>query len=273
MIAAPDTANQEEARKPWPFAEEMAGRQRAIVRGAEPWNDPVEERRANRRRDMEMLRLASMEAAFHITEFIAGRLPNWKKPALEGLDNPVAALANLNRSIIQITLAEERFDETREERALRIKAEAEAQARAEREAEAGRLQAEATLRRAENKREVQGAVRAVTLSNLNLTFSDREKRLGELFRELEVDAGSAPGASIYDGDPVEAAVGLCLRLGIAPREPADPKSLLERRAALTELARAHIEALRGGHAPAGDVKPAANDAAAPAAQAQGPPGQ
>jgi hypothetical protein len=262
MTVAPDTTSQEEARKPWPFAEEMAARQRAIVKGAEPWNDPVEERRANRRRDMEMLRLASMESAFHITEFIAGRLPNWKKPALEQLDNPIAALANLNRSIIQITLAEERFDETREERLERVKAEAEAKARAEREAEAA-------VRRAENKRDVQGAVRAVSLSNLNLTYSDREKRLGDLFRELDHDDG---GVSLYDGDPVEAAVGLCLRLGIAPREPADPKSLLDRRAALTELARTHIEALRGAPTPAGDVNPAANDATAPAARAQGPPG-
>src|SRR6185437_5157690 len=122
-------------------------------RGAEPWNSPVEERRAGRRRDMELLRLASMESAFHITEYIAGRLPNWKKEALEKLDNPGAALANLNHSIIQITLAEDRFDETREERAERIKAEAEAKATAEREAEAARLQAEATLRRAENKRQ------------------------------------------------------------------------------------------------------------------------
>jgi hypothetical protein len=268
MTAAPDTASENEPRKPWPFAEEMAARQRAIVKGAEPWNDPVEERRAVRRRDMEILRLASMEAAFHITEFIAGRLPNWKKEALEKLDNPVAALANLNRSIIQITLAEERFDETREERAERVKAEAEAKVRAEREAEAARIQAEAKLRRAENRRDIQGAVRAVSLSNLNLAFPDREKRLGDLFRELDHDDD---GVSLYDGDPVEAAAGLCLRLGIAPREAADPKSLLERRAALAELARVHIEALRGSYAPAGAAKPAANDAAAPPAQAQGPP--
>jgi hypothetical protein len=261
-MSGTETDSPDTARKPWPFAEEMAERQRQIVCGAEPWNAPVEERRAVRRRDMEILRLASMEAAFHITEFIAGRLPNWKKEALEKLDNPVAALANLNRSIIQITLAEDRFDETAEERAQRIRDEADARARAEREAEAA-------LRRAENKRDVQGAVRAVSLSNLNLTYSDREKRLGDLFRELDHEDD---GVSLYDGDPVEAAAGLCLRLGITPREPADLKSLLDRRAALAELARAHIEALRGAPTPAGDANPAANDTAAPAPRAQGPPG-
>src|SRR6185312_14280778 len=143
-----------ERRKPSPFAEELAERQRAIVKGAEPWNDPVEKRRADRRRDMEILRLASMESAIHITEYIAGRLPNWKKEALEKLDNPVAALANLNRAIIQITLAEDRFDETGEERKARIQAEAEAKVRAEREAEAARAYTDAQIRRAENKRQV-----------------------------------------------------------------------------------------------------------------------
>ena len=140
-----------ERRKPSPFVEELAARQHAIVQGAEPWNDPVEKRRADRRRDMEILRLASMESAIHITEYIAGRLPNWKKPALEALKDPVAALANLNRSIIQITLAEDRFDETREERAERIEAEAEAKAQSEREAEATRLQAEAPSLRSGNR--------------------------------------------------------------------------------------------------------------------------
>jgi hypothetical protein len=255
--------NQDDGRKPWPFAEEMAERQRDIVKGAEPWNAPVEERRAVRRRDMEILRLASMEAAFHITEYIAGRLPNWKKEALEKLDNPVAALANLNRSIIQITLAEDRFDETAEERAARVRAEAEARARAEREAEAARLQAEATLRRAENKRQVQGALRAVTLSTLNLNYYDREKLLAELFNELEQD--DAPGGA-YDR----------VRLGLGPkdRDKADPNRLLERRTALAALVRAHLEALRGPQALDAGDEPGSDEtivAFAHAAKAQGPP--
>ena len=262
--------NQDEARKPWPFAEEMAERQRAVVRGAEPWNSPVEERRAGRRRDMELLRLASMESAFHITEFIAGRLPNWKKPALEALKDPVAALANLNRSIIQITLAEDRFDETREERAERIRAEGEAKARAERAAEASRLQAEATLRRTENKRQVKGLVRAVSLSSIRIPFTEREKLLDDLFRELEAED---PAVSAFNGDPAETAADLCLRLGFWPKD-IDSKSILERRAALAELTRAHLEALRGTHAPEGGDGGGDNEtvvAFAHAAKAQGPP--
>ena len=250
-----DDTNTDRSREPSPFVTELAARQQAIVRGAEPWNDPIEKRRADRRRDMEILRLVSMESAVHITEYVAGRLPNWKKPALEGLRDPIASLANLNRSIIQITLAEDRFDETSEERAERIKAEAEAKARAEREAEA-------TRRRAENKREVRSTVRAITLSSLRLPFSDRERMLADLFRELEDE-------NACDGDPAEIAADLCVRLGIA--KGADPSYLLERRAALTALARSHIEALRGAHTPEDDDS--ADAAVVPFAQAkaQGPP--
>ena len=255
-----------ERRKPSPFAEQLAARQDAIVKGAEPWNDPIERRRADRRRDMEILRLASMESAIHITEYIAGRLPNWRKEAVGKLHNPVADLANLNRSIIQVTLAEERFDETREERLARIKAEAEAQVRAEREAEAARLQAEATLRRTENKRQVQDTVRAITLSSLRLTFSDREKILAGLFRELEEKDGAG-----YDGDPAEISADLCLRIGIASKG-IDPKYIIERRAALAEMARAHLEALRGAHAMEDEADPdGAVVSFAQAAKAQGPP--
>ena len=238
------------------------------MKGAEPWNDPVEQRRADRRRDMEILRLASMESAIHITEYIAGRLPNWKKEAIEKIGNPVAALANLNRAIIQITLAEERFDETGEERLARIAAEAEAEVRARREADAARAQAEATLRRAENKRQVKSLVRAVSLSSIRIPFTEQQKLLDDVFRDFD----SEPDAvSPYNGDPAETAADLCLRLGFGPKD-INTKSILERRAALAELTRAHMEALRGTHPvededdPDGAVVPFAQ-----AAKAQGPP--
>jgi hypothetical protein len=262
-----ETQNQDDARKPWPFAEEMAERQREVARGAEPWNLPVEERRAVRRRDMELLRLASMEAAFHITEYIAGRLPNWKKEALEKLRNPVADLANLNRAIIQITLAEDRFDETAEERTARIQAEAEAEVRAKREAEAARAQAEATLRRAENKRQVKGLVRAVSLSSIRIPFTEREKLLDDLFRELETEDDTV---SVYNGDPAETAADLCLRLGFGPKA-IDSKSILERRAALVAAARAHLEGLRGAPQTEDDSPPDATVLPFAQAKAQGPP--
>jgi hypothetical protein len=268
MTGTDDNA-EDRSREPSPFVAELAQRQQAIVKGAEPWNDPVEKRRAERRRDMEILRLASMESAIHITEYIAGRLPNWKKPALEAIGNPVAALANLNRAIIQITLAEDRFDETGEERAERIKAEAEAKARAEQEAEAARAYTDAQIRRAENKRQVKGLVRAVSLSSIRIPFTEREKLLDDLFRELEAEDEAV---SAYNGDPAETAADLCLRLGFGP-QAIDSKSILERRAALIAIAREHIEGLRA--APELKVdEPAADGAVvafAQAAKAQGPP--
>ena len=256
---APTADTEAERRKPSPFAEQLAERQRAIVNGAEPWNDPVEQRRADRRRDMEILRLASMESAIHITEYIAGRLPNWKKEPIEKLRNPVADLANLKRSIIQITLAEERFDETGEERIARIEAEAAVRAKQE---------AEAALRRAENKRQVKGLVRAVSLSSIRLPFTEQQKLLDDLFRDLddEDDAVSA-----YNGDPAETAADLCLRLGFGPKE-INSKSILERRAALAVLTRAHLDALRGAPEAADDPAPEAEVVPfAQPAKAQGPP--
>jgi hypothetical protein len=257
-----------EQRKPSPFVAELAERQQAIVKGAEPWNDPVEQRREDRRRDMEILRLASMESALHITEYIAGRLPNWKKEAIEKLRNPVADLANLNRSIIQITLAEDRFDETGEERLARIKAEAEAEARARHEADTARSQAEATLRRAANKRQVKGLVRAVSLTSIRLPFDQQQKLLDDLFRELETED---PEVSAYNGDPAETAADLFMRLGFGPKD-VSTKHILERRAVLVEAARAHIEGLRGPPEAAEDVAdPDTTVTAFTRAKAQGPP--
>jgi len=92
--------------------------------------------------------------------------------------------------------------------------------------------------------------------------------LAGLFKELE--AGDA-----YDGDPETTVTELCLRLGLGPKHVGvDPKPILERRAALAKVARAHLEAPRGPHMPADDDEPAFDEPAAPfvhAAKAQGPP--
>ncbi|HEX4507179.1 MAG TPA: hypothetical protein VH722_15725 [Alphaproteobacteria bacterium] len=268
MDEATHSDREAERRKPSPFVAELAERQQAIVQGAAPWNDPVEQRRADRRRDMEILRLASMESAIHITEYIAGRLPNWKKEAIEKIGNPVAALANLNRSIIQITLAEDRFDETGEERLARIKAEAEAEARARNEAEAARAYTDAQIRRAENKRQVKGLIRAVSLSSIRLPFDQQQKLLDDLFRELETEDAAV---SAYNGDPAETAADLFLRLGFGPKD-VTTKQILERRAALVEAARAHIEGLRGPPEAAADAAdPDGAVVSFAQAKAQGPP--
>ena len=259
-----------EARRhqPSPLVGEVEDRLRAIATGgAEPWNDPIEVRRATRRRDMEILRLASMESALHTTEYIAGRLPSWKREAFETVRDPLASLANLNRSIVQITLAEDRFDETGEERAARIVAEAKAAA-------AERTYSADQLRRVENKRQVQQTVRAISLSCLEpkLDYHQREELLGDLFLDFEED-------NDYAGDPAETVADLCTRLGaertIAPDADAEPLDLITRRARIVALARAYIEALRGPHGlRAGDdsAPEAATAPSAPPAQAQGPPG-
>src|SRR3984957_2209725 len=118
MSETTETEREARRREPSPAVAEIEGRLRDIVQnGAEPWNAPLEERRATRRRDMEIARLSAMEAALHTTEYICGRLPNWKREAFEKVNDPIASLANLNRAIVQITLAEDRFVERAEERA------------------------------------------------------------------------------------------------------------------------------------------------------------
>jgi len=279
----PDRETQQ--RKPSPLAEAAADRLREITVAAtaDPdcaiavgtgHADEAERRRAMRReirrRDIEIARIASLEAVVHTTEYIAGRLPNWKCDVFQHVKDPLASLANLNRALIQLTLAEDRFDESDAERAERVRAEAEAKARAEREAEreaeTARASTEAQIRRAENKRQVQQTVRAVTIAGLKLPFASREKLLAELFEELEAE-------DVYDDDPAETVADLCVRLGIAANTT-DLKPILERRAALAELARTHIEALRGAHPLDEDDEPTSDEAIAAfahAAKAQGPP--
>jgi hypothetical protein len=270
MSGTNGTQTSQAVEQPWPFLEEMQDRQRAIaMHGAEPWNDPVEQRRAVRRRDMEILRLSGMEAALHVTEYIAGRLPPWKRDALAKVANPVAALTNLNRSLVQLYLAEERFDESAEERAARVKAEAEARAKAEAAEAAERAYTASQVRRAENKRQVQQTVRAITLTSLRLSFEDREKILGDLFRDL--DAGDA-----YDCDPAETIAGLCVRLGVKFDDPAQHAAhYRERKARLVALARAHLAALTPDADEPGDDDEASPGASvtpfAASAKAQGPP--
>jgi hypothetical protein len=233
-------------RQPLPFMEEVQDRQRAIaMHGAEPWNEPAEERRAARRRDLEMLRLSSLEAAFHVTEYIAGRLPAWKRAALEDIANPATALANLNRSIVQICLAEDRFDESREERAARRAEEAAARLKAEQAAEEQRAYSASQVRRAETKRQVQQTVRAIAVPTLRLKMSapERERLFAGLFKDLDA-------LDLYDGDPAPIIADACIRLGTPVYDPARHSAdHRDRRARLVALARAHLAALDGPDGP------------------------
>lgn len=232
------------------------------LNGAEPWNDPAEKRRETRRRDMEIMRLSAMEAALHTTEYICGRLPGWKREPFEKITDPVASLANLNRAIVQMTLAEDRFDESVEDRAARIQAEAEAKVRVEQAAAASHMDAERTLRRVENKRHVQQAVRAITLDYLRLPYADREKLFADLFRELEAD-------DAYEADPAETVADICIRLALVPKIAPDAEiktpdgriDLIARKARLLSFARKYLDLMKPAD-PADERDPI---------QAQGPP--
>jgi hypothetical protein len=252
-------------REPSPFVAEVEGRLRDIVRdGAEPWNEAAELRREARRRDMEILRLSAMESALHTTEYIAGRLPAWKCKALEQVRDPLASLANLNRSIVQITLAEERFDESNEERAARLKSERDARERAERNAQTQRAYTASQRRRAENKRQVQSAVRAITLDSLDLDYDDREALLDDLFLGFDLDDGN------YDRDAAGLVADLCARLGLVAAPDGKDADPATRRARAVAMAREYLDVLTPSDV-AGDSEPDEAEPSEPSAQAQGPP--
>ena len=266
MDGTSETEREAKRREPSPLVGEVEERLRDIVQnGAEPWNAPLEERRATRRRDMEILRLSAMEAALHTTEYICGRLPAWKREAFERVTDPVASLANLNRAIVQITLAEDRFDESAEDRAARIKAEAEARVRAAEAAAAEQNYTARQIRRAENKRQAHGAIRAIALDYIRLPRGDREDLFADLFREWEAE-------DAYDGDPAETVADACAQLALTPRIVPDAEistpdgkiDLLARKTRLLAFARTYLDLMK----PAG---PADDRADAPFAQGQGPP--
>ena len=269
MDGTTETAREAKRHEPSPLVAEVEGRLRAICKdGAEPWNDPADVRRETRRRDMEIMRLSAMEAALHTTEYICGRLPGWKREPFEKVTDPVASLANLNRAIVQITLAEDRFDESAEERAARIKAEAEARVKAEQAAAAERDYTAGQIRKAENKRHVRQAVRAITLDYVRMPYGDLEKLRGDLFRDLEADGA-------YDGDPAETVADVCARLSLLPRILPDAKiktpdgkiDLIARKAHLLAFARTYLDLMTPADRDESDLA----HPSVPPAQAQGPP--
>jgi hypothetical protein len=263
MDGATEPEREAKRHEPSPLVAEVEGRLRDIMQsGAEPWNAPLEERRATRRRDMEIMRLSAMEAALHTTEYICGRLPAWKQEAFEKVNDPIASLANLNRAIVQITLAEDRFDESAEDRAARIKAEAEARVRAEQAAAKEHDYTAGQIRRAENKRQAHGAIRAIALDYIRLPSGDREDLLDSLFDIWEAE-------DAYAADPAETVADACAQLALTPRIVPDaeiqtPDGKIDpvaRKTRLVTFARTYIDLMRS--------EPPVDDG--DFAQAQGPP--
>jgi hypothetical protein len=219
------------------------------------------------------MRLSAMEAALHTTEYICGRLPGWKREPFEKITDPVASLANLNRAIVQITLAEDRFDESGEERIARIKSEAEAKVRAEQAAAAERDYTAGQIRRAENKRNIHNAVHAITLDHLRMpSYRDWRKLCADLFRELETEDS-------YDGDPAETLADVCARLSLTPRilpgvelkTPDGKIDIIARKAHLVAFARTYLNLTAPATAADDADESELADPSAPPAQAQGPP--
>ena len=171
---------------PLPLLEAAGRRLRDVgLNGATPWNDPPEERREARRRDLGIMRLVSVEGGIRLNEAMAGRLQPSQCPMFDDTKDPIGSLAKLNRTVVQIVLAEERLDESVEERAARVAAEAEARVKAERQDAAARDHTAAQIRRAETRRQVQHTVREITLEGIRLTYNEREEMLGDLFADLD----------------------------------------------------------------------------------------
>jgi hypothetical protein len=246
MSETTEAEREAKRREPSPLVAEVEERLRDIVQnGAEPWNDPAEVRRATRRRDMEIMRLSAMEAALHTTEYICGRLPARKREPFEKVTDPIASLANLNRAIVQITLAEDRFDESAEERAARIKAEADAKIRAAEAALAEQDYTARQIRRAENKRQAHGAIRAIALDHIRLPRGDREDLLANLFDIWEAE-------DAYDADPAETVADACAQLALTPRIVPDAEiqtpdgkiDIIARKTRLLAFARKYLDVMR-----------------------------
>lgn len=285
-----DDAHPFEKQEPWPYLGKVEARLReAIADGkadlaaelAEPsLPDPEAEaarRRARRREDrlrnIEMVRLATTDTLFRTTEYLAGRLNSWQTGNIDRARDPLAAVPALNRSIIQLTLLEERLDESDEERIQRIKAEAEAKVKAAAAAQTERADKEGDARRSETRRRVHDTVRAVSLACLepSLDYRDRQSLLDDVFCDYEDDAGDA-----YDGDPADYAADILTRLLDLHAEqvdkPAAVPDILSRRARLVALAREYLAGLQGPHVLDADAPiPVVPALAVPAECAQGPP--
>jgi hypothetical protein len=236
------------------------------LNGAEPWNDAIEQRRESRRHDLTVMRAVSVESGVRLSETMAGRLSLNDSPMFGDMKDPIASLANLNRSVVQIVLAEERLDETTEERATRIVGEAQAQVKAEYEATAVRERTETQERRAENRDHVHSTVHAITLRAVRLPFSEREDLLGKLLADFDKDPIR------YDRDPAELIAEAVARLGLDPKlSPAGKADLMERRKQQIATARDHLEALRGPFEIDGDNDGDDECSSAPPAKGRGPP--
>ncbi len=248
--------------QPSPFVAELQDRQQDIMGGAEPWNDPVEQRREARRRHLEIMRTVSVESGVRLNEVMAGRLQLFECQLLKETKDPISSLAKLNLSVVQITLAEERLDETVAERSARLAAENAACARSERREASAQDYAQSQIRRSENRQQVRLTVSEITLAKLRLRPAERTSLLNKLLTELDKDP------TAYDRDPAAIVAQITSRLGLTPTVAPETKAYFaKRRESLLAGARDHLDAFRDPDM----VEDDCDDDDAPPAQAHGPP--
>jgi hypothetical protein len=198
--------------------------------------DPRELRREERRRSLETMRGTSVEAGIHLNDAMAGRVEPDKRPLFGQMADPVSSLADLNRSVIQLVLCEERLDETDEERIARIKAEGEAKARADQRAADRREHAQSRACRSEHRGQVRFAVSEITLAKLHPVL--RSRNLDKFLADLDRDKAA------FDRDPAQLVAEIISRLGLAPILTQEDKAHFEkRREDLFTGARDHLDAL------------------------------
>src|SRR5579863_243746 len=208
---------------PSPFLGEMQDRQADIVAGAEPWNAARQKRREDRMRDLTIARTISVEADVRLNEAMAGRIQSWECPLFKAMKDPIAAMAKLNTSIVQIVLCEERLDETDEERIARIKAEGEANARAAERAAERRTEVQSQARRSEHRGQVRLAVSEITLARLGPDSLIRSRWLDKFLDDLDRDRAA------FDRDPAQLVAEITSRLGLAPTLSQEEKARFEQR--------------------------------------------
>jgi hypothetical protein len=228
-------------------------------------------RKIRREKRMYVLQTASQTASAMITWIGDGahdRLDEWQQKKWDRtVSDPARAMDWATKAVVRCVMAEERLDEDAETRDARRAAEAAERANKAREAERQHAEDPITQKKTLIRRAVSDAYRD---AEPDLSWFDRELNLDDLFADLDGD---------YDEDPVETVARLCARLGFMP-EPerlpdGDMETLEQARARTVTLARDYFEAsafdLTAANRNRLEGEPA-EEAPAPPARAQGPPG-
>jgi hypothetical protein len=251
------------------FFEDIASAREAAANPVETGFAPdeaavIEERMRKSRRDHRMwvLQNARQAAAGLVTWIADGvhdrldddQQKNWDRKVAD----PARSMDLATRALVRVVAAEERLDEDAETRAARIAAEQAKRAEALRH----RAIDQAETRKKTIRRTMTGILRD---AEPDLDWVERELQLEDLFEDFEDDGQ----------DPVEAVARLCARLGYAPEPEELPdgstETPQEAQGRTMALARAYYDSFAAANGNRVDPPPE-EEAPAPPARAQGPPG-